>query len=108
MNTGAQDGFRFGLETEFLLVDANSFRPLWHPDLQFETLNPIDLLPKGVQIRTPVHSSIEECLGALKVLHSRLQHALANVGLQAVALSFHPTEVDFSGPQSKRRYDYWQ
>ena len=149
MNTGAQDGFRFGLETEFLLVDANSFRPLWHPDLQFETLNatleaipaddfqrdsfkvepphrkpgpyivegyhlhdpqmnPIDLLPKGVQIRTPVHSSIEECLGALKVLHSRLQHALANVGLQAVALSFHPTEVDFSGPQSKRRYDYWR
>ncbi len=32
-------GFRFGLETEFLLVDALSFRPLWHPDLTFETLN---------------------------------------------------------------------
>ena len=32
-------GFRFGLETEFLLVDAVSFRPLWHPDLTFETLN---------------------------------------------------------------------
>ncbi len=42
------------------------------------------------------------------VLHSRLQRALTNVGLQAVALSFHPTEVDFSGPQSKRRHDYWQ
>src|SRR5262244_1407541 len=149
MNTGAQDGFRFGLETEFLLVDANSFRPLWHPDLTFETLNatleaipaddfqcdsfkvepphrkpgpylvegyhlpdlqmnPIGLLPKGVEIRTPVRSSIEESLVALKVLHGRLQHALAEVGFQAVALSFHPTEVHFSGPQNKRRHDYWQ
>lgn len=149
MSTGTQDGFRFGLETEFLLVDANSFRPLWHHDLQFETLNaileaipadefhcdgfkiepphrkpgpyvvegyhlpdpqmnPIGLLPKGVEIRTPVCSSIEECLSALKVLHGRLQQALASAGLQAVALSFHPTEVDFSGPQNKRRYDYWQ
>lgn len=149
MNTGVRDGFRFGLETEFLLVDASSFKPLWHPDLQFERLNatleaipaddfqcdsfkierphrrpgpyivegyhlpdkqmnPIDLLPKGVEIRTPVRSSIEECLTALKVLHGRLQHALAKVGLQAVALSFHPTEIHFSGPQNKRRHDLWQ
>jgi len=42
------------------------------------------------------------------VLHSRLQRALASVGFQAVALSFHPTEIHFSGPQNKRRYDYWQ
>jgi Glutamate-cysteine ligase family 2(GCS2) len=149
MNTSGQDCFRFGLETEFLLVDANSFRPLWHPDLQFETLNatleaipaadfqcdsfkvepphrkpgpyvvegyhlpdpqmnPIDLLPKGVEIRTPIRSSIEECLAALKVLHDRLQSALASVGFQAVALSAHPTEIHFSGPQNKRRHDYWQ
>jgi len=149
MNAGVRDGFRFGLEAEFLLVDASSFRPLWHPDLQFETLNttleaipaddfqcdsfkiepphrkpgpyvvegyhlpdpqmnPIDLLPKGVEIRTPVRSSIEDCVAALKVLHARLQHALANVGFQAAALSFHPTEIHFSGPQNKRRYDSWQ
>jgi hypothetical protein len=30
-----QNGFRFGLEAEFLLVDTESFRPLWHPDLSF-------------------------------------------------------------------------
>jgi hypothetical protein len=149
MNNGVRDGFHFGLETEFLLVDANSFRPLWHPDLPFETLNatleaipaddfqcgsfkiepphrkpgpfvvegyhlpdmqmnPIDLLPKGVEIRTPVCSSIEECLAALKVLHGRLQRALAGIGFQAVALSFHPTEVGFSAPQNKRRHDHWQ
>jgi carboxylate-amine ligase len=148
MNAGVRDGFSFGLETEFLLVDASSFRPLWHTDLQFETLNttletipaddfqcdsfkidpphrkpgpyivegyhlpdrvnPIDLLPKGVEIRTPVRASIGECLAALKVLHGRLQHALSKAGFQAVALSFHPTEVHFSGPQNKRRYDLWQ
>jgi carboxylate-amine ligase len=149
MKTDVRDGFRFGLETEFLLVDATSFRPLWHPELKFATLNaileaipaddfqcdsfkaeqphrkpgpyvvegyhlpdpqmnPIDLLPKGVEIRTPVRSSIEECLAALKVLHGRLQRALGDVGLQAVALSFHPTEIHFSGPENKRRYDYWQ
>src|SRR5215475_14508066 len=74
-------------------------------DLQ---MNPIDLLPKGVEIRTPVRPSIEDCLIALKTLHGRLQHALASVGFQAVALSFHPTEVHFFGPPNKRRYDYWQ
>lgn len=149
MDVNVRDGFHFGLETEFLLVDAISFRPLWYTDLEFEMLNalleaipveefqcesfkvepphrkpgpyivegyhlpdsqmnPVGLLPKGVEIRTPVYSSIEECLAAFKALHGRLQQALADAGFQAVALSFHPTEVDFSGPQNKRRYDYWR
>jgi carboxylate-amine ligase len=144
-----RDGFQFGLEAEFLLVDAASYRPLWHPDLKFDTLNaaleaipvddfaceglktepphrkaapyvvegyhlpdpqmnPIDLLPKGVEIRTPIASSIDDCLAALKVLHARLQNALADLGYQAVALSFHPTQVHFEGPQNKRRHDFWQ
>jgi AraC-like DNA-binding protein len=71
-------------------------------------MRPIDLLPKGVEIRTPVCASIEECLGSLKTLHERLQHALAELDCQAAALSFHPTEVDFEGPQNKRRHDFWQ
>src|SRR5262249_44781829 len=143
------DSFLFGLEAEFLLVDAKTFRPLWHPDLEFAALNevleqipadefqcenfkvepphrksgpyivegyhlpdpemnPIDLLPKGVEIRTPIRPSIDGCLDALKALHGRLQRALADVGTQAVALSFHPTEIEFTGPQNKRRYDFWQ
>ena len=142
-------GFRFGLEAEFLLVDAATFRPLWHRDLKFKILNealeaisieefqcdsfkveaphrkampyivegyhlpdkemnPIDLLPKGVEIRTPVCASLEETLTTLKTLHARLQHALADLGYQAAALSFHPTAVDFEGPQNKRRHDFWQ
>jgi len=71
-------------------------------------MNPIDLLPKGVEIRTPVCGSIDDCLAALKTLHTRLQHALAELGYRAAALSFHPTEVHFEGPQNKRRHDFWQ
>ena len=144
-----QNGFRFGLEAEFLLVDAESFRPLWHPDLSFEILNsaleaipiddfqcstlkvepphrkpspyivegyhvpdpemnPIDLLPKGVEIRTPICASIDECLISLKTLHARLQFALKSLGYKAVALSFQPTHSHFEGPQNKRRHDFWQ
>jgi hypothetical protein len=112
--------FKFGLEAEFLLIDAVSFRPPWHPDLTFAALNtlleaipvddfrcesfkvepphrkkgpyvvegyhvtnsemhPINLLPNGVEIRTPVTESIDECLTALKTLHTRPQHALGRV-----------------------------
>src|SRR5262245_58126820 len=31
--------FGFGLETEYLLVDTDSFEPLWHQDLRFDVLN---------------------------------------------------------------------
>jgi carboxylate-amine ligase len=143
-------GFHFGLEAEYLLVDAASFRPLWYRDLSFSKLNealesipledlppldgldlepphqklmpfavegyhvpdpdmnPIDLWPKGIEIRTPVCNSIEACLECLRVLHERLQDALIQVGYQAVAHSHHPTEDFFEAPQNKRRYDYWQ
>src|SRR6516165_6955696 len=122
-------GFHFGVEAEFLLVDAETFRPLWHHDLEFESLNaaleaipfedlppldglelepphrklmpfvvegyhlpapeltPRDLLPKGIEIRTPVCSSIETCLESLQVLHERMQASLGELGYQAVSIS---------------------
>jgi carboxylate-amine ligase len=143
-------GFHFGIEAEFLLVDAETFRPLWHHDLEFESLNaaletipvldlppldglelepphrklmpfvvegyhlpspelsPRDLLPKGIEIRTPVCSSIETCLETLWVLHQRMQLALGEIGYRAVSLSHHPTAERFEGPQNKRRHDFWQ
>ena len=108
--------FHFGLEAEFLLVDARTFEPLWHPQLRFDTLykilesipvddfpcdgldaeplhraaipfivegyhlpdpdlNPIDMLPKGIEIRTPACASIEDCLAALRSLHLARQPA---------------------------------
>ena len=150
MNAHKGQGFRFGLEAEYLLADAATFRPLWYRDVTFEQLNaalesieladlpsleglelerphrklmpyavegyhvpdpdlnPIDLLPKGVEIRTPVCDSIEDCLACLATLHERLQAKLLDLGFQAVALSHHPTETHFEGPQNKRRYDFWQ
>jgi carboxylate-amine ligase len=143
-------GFHFGLEVEYLLVDAETFRPLWHPDLSFEVLNaafeaipigdvpaldglelepphrklmpfvvegyhlpapelsPRDVLPKGVEIRTPVCPSIESCLECLGVLHGRMQAALGVLGYRAVTVSHHPVEDHFEGPQNKRRHDFWQ
>jgi len=145
-----QDGFRFGIEAEYLLADKTTFRPLWHSDVTFAELHelmeslafddlptldglelepphrklmpyvvegyhvpdpdysPIDILPKGVEIRTPVCSSIGECLNCLKSLHDRLEAALIRHGYTLVSLSHHPTEHHFDGPQNKRRYDFWQ
>lgn len=142
-------GFHFGLEAEFLLVDAGSFEPLWHPQLRFDELyailesipaddvpcdgldaeplhraampfivegyhlpdpdlNPVSMLPKGIEIRTPACSSIDDCLSGLRTLHQRLQQALAPHGYRAAVLSFHPTQTRFAGPQNKRRHDFWQ
>jgi carboxylate-amine ligase len=143
-------GYHFGIEAEYLLVDSESFRPLWYQDLDFEPLNaaletipfadlppvdglelepphrklmpfvvegyhlpapelsPRDLLPKGIEIRTPVCPTIEKCLESLYVLHARMQGALGELGYRAVSMSHHPTADRFEGPQNKRRHDFWQ
>jgi hypothetical protein len=143
-------GFHFGLEAEYLLVEAETFQPLWYRDLEFATLNaaleaipvddlppldglepdpphpkvmpylvegyqvpdpdftPIDVWPKGVEIRTPVCSSVETCLACFRELYERMQAALAALGYRAVALSHHPTEHHFEGPQNAKRHDFWQ
>jgi carboxylate-amine ligase len=75
------------------------------PDMDF---NAVNLLPKGVEIRTPVCRSIQECLAVHETLYQRMQTSLKSDDLIAVALSHHPVESHFSGPQNKRRYDYWQ
>ncbi len=38
-STGAESSFGVGLEAEYLLVDADTFRPLWYRDLNFADLN---------------------------------------------------------------------
>lgn len=39
MSNSSARQFGFGLETEHMLVDGETFRPLWHPDLSFDALN---------------------------------------------------------------------
>ncbi len=42
------EGFRFGLEAEYLLVEAGTFRPLWYRELDFATLNAaLEAIPTG-------------------------------------------------------------
>jgi carboxylate-amine ligase len=143
-------GYHFGLEVEYLLVDSETFHPLWHRDLSFAELNaafesipisdlppldglelepphrklmpfvvegyhlpapelsPQEVLPKGIEIRTPVCPSIESCLQCLQELQGRMQHALGALGYHAIAASHHPIEDHFEGPQNKRRHDFWQ
>lgn len=143
-------GFRFGLESEYLVVKKEDLTPLWHQDLTFEALNEIfesislegipscedldleppqtklmpfvvegyhlpdmtlqakEILPKGVEIRTPVCHSLEEVLEVHKTLYRRLKEAMNKSDYDLVSLSHHPLESNFSGPQNKRRHDYWQ
>lgn len=75
------------------------------PDMDFQAR---ELMPKGVEIRTPVCGSLPEVLEVYAVLHARLAAALERAGYAMVALSHHPVEASFTGPQNKRRHDYWQ
>lgn len=149
--TDAIDGFKFGLEAEFLVVQADTFAPLWHDQLDFfllhdalaaiktddlpGTLVGLDsepahrtvmpyviegyhmpaegllqerILPKGVEIRTPVCASIPECLTVYRALLGRMRSALATLGYRVAAISHHPTQDRFEGPQHHRRHDFWQ
>ncbi len=142
--------FRFGLESEYLVVKKDDFTPLWHHDLTFETLNEIfenvaldgipscegldleppqtkllpfvvegyhlpdmdkgakEILPKGVEIRTPVCDSLEHVLKIHTTLFDRLRTEMNKSNYEMVCLSHHPLHSKFSGPQNKRRHDYWQ
>jgi carboxylate-amine ligase len=75
------------------------------PDSEFRV---VDVRPKGLEIRTPVNTSLEGCLESHLELHRRLQTALSAQGLAISALSHHPTATRFEGPQNKRRHDFWR
>jgi len=141
--------FRFGLETEYCLAQAKSFKPLWYKDITFKQIDDlftqipfddlpslqglcpepphkklmpfivegyglpnkdneiVDALPKGIEIRTPVCDSIDETISVFETLYSRIKASLLTINVTPVSLSHHPTETKFSGPQNKRRYDFW-
>jgi hypothetical protein len=142
-------GFKFGLESEFMLASTRDFRPLWYKDVTFKTLDAIfegislegipslaglhaepphaklmpfivegyglpdadfkitDAYPKGIEIRTPVCASLPEVLRVYETLYGRVKTALAAHELVPIAISHHPIESKFSGPQNKRRHDFW-
>lgn len=143
------EDFMFGLETEFLLLDAETFRPLWYQELAFEKLNgiflglpnrdismlglkphpphdklshylvegyhcynnvtqPVSILPKGIEIRTSVCSSIQETVTQFSKLFKRLSMALLKENYLMCSISHHPRETTFSGPQNHRTPPQWE
>lgn len=67
----------------------------------------IDAYPKGIEIRTPICQTINQTLEVYKELYSRVSAALGTKNMVPVAISHHPIESKFSGPQNKRRHDFW-
>lgn len=74
------------------------------PNENFEV---IDALPKGIEIRTPVCQSIDQAINVFELLYSRVKENLKTLNVMPIALSHHPLEDKFSGPQNKRRHDFW-
>ncbi len=72
-----------------------------------ENFNIINAYPKGIEIRTPVCESLDEALSVYEDLYARVKTALNAHGYTPVAISHHPIESHFTGPQNKRRHDFW-
>lgn len=66
------------------------------------------LVPKGIEIRTPVCRTIEETVDVLGELHARMQQRLAASGLTSVALAHHPYDDQFTGSQGARSESAWR
>lgn len=66
-----------------------------------------DAYPKGIEIRTPVCESLDQLFEVYEELYFRVKNALAKKSMVPIAISHHPIESKFSGPQNKRRHDYW-
>lgn len=72
-----------------------------------EALNPIRLLPKGIESRTPIAHSIEAAVRTNITLHNRLADELHRNNLSTAIISHHPTECEFNAPRNYSRDDYW-
>ncbi|HEY9732759.1 MAG TPA: hypothetical protein V6C89_12650 [Drouetiella sp.] len=71
-------------------------------------LKPLKLLPKGIEIRTPLTDSIENCTVSLNDLYSRLKKKLLESNMDAAMISYHPTEARLDAPRNYKCNDYWQ
>src|SRR5207244_795254 len=94
-----------GLSLEGLEVDPPHRRVMPYyvegyglPDSSLTTF--VGLLPKGIEIRTPVCPNLESCLEVYERLYHSLQEALECAGYRAIALSHHPLAWKFRGRQN--------
>lgn len=73
-----------------------------------DDMKPRTLLPKGIEVRTPIASSLNTTIANLKELTERLRQQLAKVNLSIASISHHPTKSNFQAAPNYRRHDYWQ
>ncbi|MBS1957427.1 MAG: hypothetical protein JST89_24790 [Cyanobacteria bacterium SZAS-4] len=71
-------------------------------------MKPIDLLPKGIEIRTPLTNSFETSTESVQDLYGRMKSKLMEEHMTAAMLSYHPTEPRIVAPPNYERHDYWQ
>lgn len=106
-----------GISTSDVPIDGFNIKPLHTTASPYliegyyltdEDMKPILLLPKGIEIRTPLSNSIEGSTEFLKKLYSRLCDAMENAGYACSIISHHPYSAPFNAAQNYKRYDYWQ
>lgn len=74
-----------------------------------ENMKPHTLLPKGIEVRTPIRSSIEETISVLADVTERLRSRMeSDFGYYLCTISHHPTASNFQAAPNYRRHDYWQ
>lgn len=73
-----------------------------------DEMKPLKLLPKGIELRTPIAPSINEAIETLRLLTGRLSNAVASRNWALCCISHHPIETDFQAKRNYRRDDYWQ
>ncbi|MDZ4833084.1 MAG: glutamate-cysteine ligase family protein [Candidatus Melainabacteria bacterium] len=71
-------------------------------------MKPTKMLPKGIEIRTPIAATIDTTIANLKELTERLRCKLAQANMTIASISHHPTAHDFHAPPNYHRHDYWQ
>ena len=105
------------IDTDHLPIDGFTTKPLHRRPSHFlvdgytlmdAEMQPMKLLPKGIEIRTPACSSIDKSVEMLQDLHVRMNGALRKCGLTSAIVSHHPEEVQFVAPRNNAQNDLWQ
>ncbi len=74
-----------------------------------DDMKPHVLLPKGIEVRTPIRSSIEETVDVLAETTERLRNRVfSDFGYHLCTMSHHPTKCNFQAAPNYKRHDYWQ
>lgn len=74
-----------------------------------QNMKPHTLLPKGIEVRTPMRASIDDAVQTLSDATERLRaKVLRDFGFQLCSISHHPTESNFQAAPNYKRHDYWQ